>query len=305
MRLAIVISSPSSTHATPSAITSRLWNLAQGSRSMRAGTRLRTTPDGVSLGATRTDLGVISSIGERPARATTDRRRRARSSYRGGPSLLALPFGLTVGCGVPGASCRGAPRTPGGGTTKTGRPRRLEPGCCVPPGSWPPPGVPVCRSSAPGGCSTGRPRRCGAGCPGDWAPPADAKSSSAATITSRPRSPISSHAQLSLRHVAQEHVFGSLARLVVQQALEALAHFLARHEDPVGLQDLADHLVVRLDRLRHREIAVRPRAAARPQVERRHLEEGEVRLARLEQDDVALEARIVLVLLDAELQARV
>src|SRR2546426_9629171 len=65
------------------------------------------------------------------------------------------------------------------------------------------------------------------------------------------------------------------------------SHFLARHEHPVGLQDLADHLVVRLDRLRDREIAVRPRAAARPQVERRHLEEGEVGLARLEQDDVA------------------
>src|SRR5205823_13409289 len=113
------------------------------------------------------------------------------------------------------------------------------------------------------------------------------------------------YVQVALRDVAQEHVFGPFTRLVAQQALEALAHFLARHEHPVGLQDLADHLVVRLDRLRDREIAVRPRAAARPQVERPHLEEGEVGLARLEQDDVALEARIVLVLLDAELQARV
>ena len=44
-----MISSPSSTHATPSAITSRVWKRAQGSRSIRAGTRLLTTPEGVSL----------------------------------------------------------------------------------------------------------------------------------------------------------------------------------------------------------------------------------------------------------------
>ena len=39
--LAIVISRPSRIHATPSAITSRVWNLDQGSRSIRAGIRLR------------------------------------------------------------------------------------------------------------------------------------------------------------------------------------------------------------------------------------------------------------------------
>ena len=39
--LAMVISSPSRTHATPSAITSRVWNLDQGSLSIRAGMRLR------------------------------------------------------------------------------------------------------------------------------------------------------------------------------------------------------------------------------------------------------------------------
>src|ERR1700756_5117661 len=39
--LAIVISSPSSTHATPSAVTSLVWNRDHGSRSIRAGIRLR------------------------------------------------------------------------------------------------------------------------------------------------------------------------------------------------------------------------------------------------------------------------
>ena len=39
--LAIVISRPSRTQATPSATTSRVWNLDQGSRSIRAGIRLR------------------------------------------------------------------------------------------------------------------------------------------------------------------------------------------------------------------------------------------------------------------------
>src|SRR5437764_1403086 len=101
---------------------------------------------------------------------------------------------------MPGACCGRAPLAPGGGTARTGRPRRF-----------------------------------GAGGAGDSAPAADAKSS-AATMTSKPRSSISSHAQLPLRHVAQEHVFGAFARLVVQQALETLAHLLARHEHPVGLQ---------------------------------------------------------------------
>ncbi|GGK93482.1 hypothetical protein GCM10007964_39940 [Sphaerisporangium melleum] len=40
--LAIVISSPSSTHATPSAATIRVWNPDHGNRSSRAGTRLLT-----------------------------------------------------------------------------------------------------------------------------------------------------------------------------------------------------------------------------------------------------------------------
>ena len=39
--LAMVISRPSRTHATPSAITSLVWNLDQGSLSIRAGMRLR------------------------------------------------------------------------------------------------------------------------------------------------------------------------------------------------------------------------------------------------------------------------
>src|ERR1700755_3313038 len=38
---AMVISRPSRIHATPSAITSRVWNLDQGNRSIRAGIRLR------------------------------------------------------------------------------------------------------------------------------------------------------------------------------------------------------------------------------------------------------------------------
>src|SRR5215469_2208719 len=39
--LAMVISRPSRTHATPSATTSLVWNLDQGSLSIRAGMRLR------------------------------------------------------------------------------------------------------------------------------------------------------------------------------------------------------------------------------------------------------------------------
>jgi len=39
--LAVVISRPSRIHATPSAITSRVWNLDHGSLSIRAGIRLR------------------------------------------------------------------------------------------------------------------------------------------------------------------------------------------------------------------------------------------------------------------------
>src|SRR5690348_12719704 len=47
--LAMVISSPSSTHATPSAMTSRVWNGDHGSRSTLAGIRLRTTPGAASV----------------------------------------------------------------------------------------------------------------------------------------------------------------------------------------------------------------------------------------------------------------
>src|SRR3954454_6415244 len=43
--LATVISSPSRIHATPSATTIRVWNGDQGSRSIRAGMRLRMAPD--------------------------------------------------------------------------------------------------------------------------------------------------------------------------------------------------------------------------------------------------------------------
>ena len=43
--LAIVISSPSRIQATPSAVTSRVWNLDQGSRSTLAGIRLRIAPE--------------------------------------------------------------------------------------------------------------------------------------------------------------------------------------------------------------------------------------------------------------------
>src|SRR6476619_1849685 len=42
--LATVISSPSRIHATPRAITIWVWNRDHGSRSIRAGMRLRTTP---------------------------------------------------------------------------------------------------------------------------------------------------------------------------------------------------------------------------------------------------------------------
>ena len=46
--LAMVISSPSSTQATPRATTSRVWNRDQPRRSSRAGIRLRMVPSGAS-----------------------------------------------------------------------------------------------------------------------------------------------------------------------------------------------------------------------------------------------------------------
>src|SRR2546423_13586346 len=48
--LATVISRPSRIHATPNAVTSRVWNGDQGNRSIRAGIRLRITP-GADAGA--------------------------------------------------------------------------------------------------------------------------------------------------------------------------------------------------------------------------------------------------------------
>ena len=49
--LATVISSPSRIHAMPSAMTMRVWNGDQGSRSIRAGMRLRITPGFVASAA--------------------------------------------------------------------------------------------------------------------------------------------------------------------------------------------------------------------------------------------------------------
>jgi hypothetical protein len=49
--LATVISSPSRIQATPSATTMRVWNGDHGSRSIRAGMRLRITPGIVASGA--------------------------------------------------------------------------------------------------------------------------------------------------------------------------------------------------------------------------------------------------------------
>src|SRR5438094_4863659 len=111
--------------------------------------------------------------------------------------------------------------------------------------------------------------------------------------------------KVALRDVAEEHVVGRLARLGTEQTLEALADLAARHEDPIALQDLPDQLVVGFDRLCDGEVPVCPGAAACPEVQGCHLEEREIGLTRLEQDDVTLEMRVVLILPDAELEARV
>src|SRR5262245_53143230 len=92
---------------------------------------------------------------------------------------------------------------------------------------------------------------------------------------------VSGDVEVPLGDVAQEDVVGRLGRLGLEQALEPLAHLAASHEDAVALEDLPDELVVRLDGLRHRQVAVRAGAAARPEVERRHLEERQIRLAGL------------------------
>ncbi len=59
-----------------------------------------------------------------------------------------------------------------------------------------------------------------------------------------------------------------------------------------------------LDRLSHRLVAVLGGAPPLPERERRHLEEIEILLRRLDQDDVAFEVGIVLVLPEAELEPR-
>src|SRR5207247_10793083 len=93
--------------------------------------------------------------------------------------------------------------------------------------------------------------------------------------------------------------------LGTEQLLEAVADVPAPHEDTIGLQDLPDQLVVGFDRLRGGEVPVCPGAPACPEVQGCHLEEREIGLTRLEQDDVTLEMRVVLILPDAELEARV
>ena len=63
--LAIVISRPSRTHATPRATTNMVWNRDQPSRSSRAGIRLRMTPspafDEVRRSASNVDISVPPS----------------------------------------------------------------------------------------------------------------------------------------------------------------------------------------------------------------------------------------------------
>src|SRR5207245_11696296 len=57
-------------------------------------------------------------------------------------------------------------------------------------------------------------------------------------------------------------LFRSDVRLA--NALDAGPHFLARHENPVAVEDLLDQVVVLLDRLGHRQVAVLRRADALP-----------------------------------------
>ena len=62
--LATVISRPSRIHATPSATTIRVWKGDHGSRSMRAGIRLRTAPGAGAFAA------VVMATSARPAAPT-------------------------------------------------------------------------------------------------------------------------------------------------------------------------------------------------------------------------------------------
>ena len=74
--LAMVISSPSKTHATPSATTNLVWNLDHGSRSIRAGIRLRIPGLAVSGVAVIAPLLVALSCGHwRPPTARLPRKR--------------------------------------------------------------------------------------------------------------------------------------------------------------------------------------------------------------------------------------
>ena len=71
---AIVISSPSRIQATPRAITSLVWNLDQGSRSIRAGIRLRmygllsVVEDVVAMFLVHTSLLTVIATGTREVR---------------------------------------------------------------------------------------------------------------------------------------------------------------------------------------------------------------------------------------------
>src|SRR5262249_56048041 len=96
---------------------------------------------------------------------------------------------------------------------------------------------------------------------------------------------------------------GGLGGLVGGEARGGGGDLLAWHLNAVALEDLPDEVVVRLDGLGHGQVAVRAGAAARPQVERGHVEEHLIRLGGLNQDDVALEVRIVLVLTLADVVA--
>ena len=58
--LAIVISRPSSTHATPRAMTKRVWNRDQPKRSSLAGIRLRIDPSGRSSPLDRPNCSVVT-----------------------------------------------------------------------------------------------------------------------------------------------------------------------------------------------------------------------------------------------------
>src|SRR5262249_36283156 len=141
-------------------------------------------------------------------------------------------------------------------------------------------------------CSNSTPRRWPSGTP-------------PTPTTNDPNAVASGDVEVALRDFAQQDVVGRIARLAREQPLEAFPDLLARHLDAVALQDLPDQVVVCLDGLGHREVAVRAGAATGPEVERGHVEEHLIRLGGLDQDDVALEVRVVLVLAYAELEAGV